>query len=216
MHRNYLYYGFLNFWMFEMNLSLNDIFNRYKDFQDGVRVSMLINRGIGNSNKGSKRWMNKIISTNPKEWQDAITTLHEIQLIQNNPDMRIYSCLNDRDMAKGIKMFQHMLIDVFPDMRDRFYRKLNDRFCSALMKPENKNSKLFMLDVDSKVTHEVDEFISSNMIEVVNTFPSRQGWHYIVKPFNVTLANGKETFSVIKDGLILINYLDGQNEHRQI
>ena len=41
---------------------IEEIKHRFADYMDGVRVSMLIDRSVGNNNKGSKRWVNKTVS----------------------------------------------------------------------------------------------------------------------------------------------------------
>lgn len=186
--------------------------NRFKLFMDGVRVVMLIDRGVMNSNKGSKRWINKIITTNQNEWINAVNVLLGLQKHVGNPDIRLYSCLNDRKLDKSIAMFKHKQIDLLDDMKHRFYSKINDSFASCLMKPENKLSKYFMLDIDSKDTKEADKFISDNLLQVVHTYPTKNGWHYILEPFNVMLAKGKKTFSVNKDAMLLIKFLEDKND----
>lgn len=184
-----------------------EIGHRFKNFMDGIRVLMLIDRGIQNSNKSSRRWINKIISTNSEEWLDGAVKLLSLQHHIGSPDIRLYSCVNDRKIDKAIKSFQHLQLDLCKDMELKFYSRINDSFSSCLMAPENKKSKYFMLDIDTKDTKEVDDFVYQHLIEVIHTYPSKSGWHYIVKPFNIKLAEGKK-FTVIKDGLLLINWLE--------
>lgn len=188
-------------------LEISDIQHRFRKFSNGVRVSMLINRGIMNNNKGSKRWVNKIISTDSSEWINAINILMDFQKHLNDPDIRLYSCVNSRNIDKAIAMFKHKQIDLQDNMKLKFYTKLNDAFSSCLMQPENKLTKYFLLDVDTKDTSEVDKFIYDNNISIYSIYPTKKGWHYIVLPFNVKLAEGFKTFCVQKDGLLLINYL---------
>lgn len=180
------------------------------NFKEGINVLMLIDRGVQNSNKGSKRWINKIITSNPLEWKNAYDTLLELQWHLNNPNIRLYQSMNDRKLDSAIKLFKHNIIDVFPENEINFYMKLNDRFCSCLMKPENKKSKWMLLDIDLKDTTEVDQFISDNcdQVEVFYKYETINGWHYIVHPFNVSIADGYTTFEVKKDGLMLLNVLE--------
>lgn len=189
-------------------MNIEEIKHRFDGFMDGVRVVMLLNRGIQNSNKGSKRWINKIITTNKGEWIDAVSKLLEMQHYLNNPDIRLYSCLNDRNIDKAINMFKHKQIDLLDDMKLRFYSKIIDSFASCLMKPENKLSKYFLLDIDQKDVSETENFISKHSLKVVHYYPSKSGWHYIVEPFNVKLAETCKTFEVKKDALLLVNYLE--------
>src|SRR3982751_6178303 len=150
-------------------MTIVGIHNRFKDFNSGVRVMMQIDRGVMNSNKGSRRWINKIITTNEAEWINALNRLIGMQYYLNEPDIRLYACLNDRKIDKAIKMFKHKQIDLNEDMKERFYSRINDAFASCLMKPENKNSKYFLLDIDSKEQFEVDDFVKREKIEVIHT-----------------------------------------------
>lgn len=196
-----------------MNI-LTGIQHRFRNFAYGVRIVMLIDRGVMNSNKGSRRWINKIITTNESEWSDAVTKLLELQYYLNNPDIRMYASLNDRKIDKAIQMFKHNQLDVTIDMKDRFYSKINDSFCSCLMKPENRSSKYFMLDIDSKQKSEVDDFVEKENIEIIHTYPTKKGWHYIVEPFNVMLVDESihKTFTVKKDAMILLHYMESKND----
>lgn len=175
---------------------------------DGVRVVMLIDRGVMNSNKGSRRWINKIITTNEEEWLNAVERLMALQDYLANPAIRLYACINSRNMDKGIKHFMHKQLDVQPDMKMRFYAHINNTFASCIMQPENRATKFFLLDIDTKYPKEVDNFIEEKAIIVRKTYPTKNGWHYIVEPFNAMWANGHQTFTLIKDGLLLLRYID--------
>lgn len=192
------------------SMTLEEIKHRFKDFMDGVRVVMLIDRGIMNSNKGSKRWINKIITTNPQEFEDAVSKLLALQEYLGNPDIRLYSCVNDRKLKKAINLFNHKQLDILPEQELYFYSHINNSFCSCLMKPENKNSKYFLLDVDTKDTSKVDSFLGLHLINPIFIYPSKSGWHYIVRPFNTSLSHDG-AFAIQKDGLLLLNYLEGNH-----
>lgn len=186
---------------------LDEINARFAAFRDGIRVVMLIDRGVMNSNKGSKRWINKIITTNEAEWSDAVERLSDLQDHIGNPAIRMYSCINSRNMELAIKDFKHRQLDVQPDMVSRFYAKINNTFCSSLMKPENKATKYFLLDVDSKIDNEVDHLLYDHDVELKLSYPTPNGWHHIVEPFNAKLAEGYKTITLIKDGLLLIRHI---------
>ncbi len=184
-----------------------EIIKRHENFRHGVRVMMLIDRGEQNSNKGSKRWINKIITTDENEWDNALLRLLELQHYLKNPDVRLYACVNSRKLDNAIKLFQHRQIDLQDDMKLKFYSKINNTFASCLMKPENKQTKFFMIDIDTKDPLEADKFVSDNMIKIIHSYPSKNGWHYICEPFDVRLSNCYRTFTVLKDGVLLLNYL---------
>lgn len=178
-------------------------------FKSGIHVLMLIDRGVQNSNKGSKRWINKIISTNPAEWDDAASRLVELQWHLNEPDIRLYASINPRSSEKAIRHFKHRQLDLNSDDMVNFYRRINDSFCSSLMQPECRDGSLFLLDVDSKDLTEVNAFLVSNHeLKVEYCYPTPNGWHYIMEPFNPKLAEGLTSFEIKKDTLMLINWID--------
>jgi hypothetical protein len=136
-----------------------------------------------------------------------------MQYYLNEPDIRLYACLNDRKIDSAINLFKHKQIDLNADMKERFYAKINDSFASCLMKPENRSSKYFMLDIDTKDNFEVDDFVAREKIQVLHTYPTKNGWHYIVSPFNVKLAEGYKTFTVNRDAMLLLHYMEiSENE----
>ena len=75
------------------------------------------------------------------------------------------------------------------------------------MKPENRLGKYMLLDVDSVETREVDAFVIQHLIQVIYRYRTPQGWHYIVEPFNVILAQKAQSFEVKKDALMLLRVL---------
>lgn len=179
------------------------------EFTQGVNVLMLIDRGVQNSNKGSKRWINKIISTNQDEFHSAAEKLIELQSHIGNPDIRLYSSINPRKMQKAIKLFKHNQIDLNDDNETKFYRRINDSFCSCLMQPECRDRNLFLLDCDSKDTAEVNSFLVTNLgIRMHYQYQTPSGWHFIVEPFNPAICADMKTFEVKKDALMLLNWID--------
>ena len=182
---------------------------KFADFQDGIRVLMLINRDNSNKNKGSKRWLRKIITKNRDEWISAFKLLYAIQK-QTGGDIRIYSCVNDRKISKAISMFKHRQIDVMDGQEYTFYCDINGSFCSCLMKPENRLSRYFLLDVDTKDINEVEDFISDFVIEKIHVYETKKGFHYITAPFDTRLyvAGIHKTFEIKKDGLLLLSWND--------
>jgi hypothetical protein len=178
-------------------------------FKEGVHVLMLIDRGIQNSNKGSKRWINKIISTNPYEYDEASQKLIDLQNHLNNPDIRLYSSINSRKMKKAIHAFKHRQLDLIDDNEFSFYRRINDSFCSCLMSPDCRAESLFLLDCDSKDITEINSFLITNFgIKMNYQYPTPNGWHFIVEPFNPDMCKGMNTFEVKKDALMLLNWIE--------
>lgn len=177
-------------------------------FKQDCHVLMLIDRSVGNSNKGSKRWINKIITFNEVEFNIAVENLLALQNHLSDPGIRLYCSLNSRKLKSAILSFKHTIIDIPESYEQKFYGKLNDRFCSALMQPANRDSSLFLLDADTKDVRLIDGFFSNNTnIEIIYSYETPNGHHYIVNPFNPNIQFPKE-ITLIKDGLVLLNWIE--------
>lgn len=78
---------------------------------------------------------------------------------------------------------------------------------SSLMKPENKNSKLWLLDLDVKDTSELESMIHHFSIDVVKKYESVKGWHYVTKSFDTRIMKDVKFLEIKKDALILLNVI---------
>lgn len=194
-----------------------EIMRDFAPFTDGVRVQMLIDRSVSNSNKGSKRWINKLISNNPEEFKSNIIKLLELQYYLANPDIRLYSCVNKRNLDKAIKYFNHKQLDIATEEEKiKFYTRLNERFCSCLMKPENRAESLFLIDYDGPYDGpSVPSLLYDNLkiickIEVLDPpnsgflYGTPNGCHFITKPFDPRLLTAPNC-EIKKDALLLLH-----------
>lgn len=191
----------------------NRIMKEFELFTHGVRVQMLIDRSVSNTNKGSKRWINKLVSTNSEEFKSNIIKLLELQYYLGNTDIRLYSCVNHRNLDKAIKYFKHKQLDIATEEEKiRFYSRINDKFCSALMKPENRGENLFLIDCDD----ENNELLNLNLCDLHKDgkfsgwhfrYGTPNGWHFITKPFDPKLLTAPHC-EVKKDALMLLNVLE--------
>lgn len=187
------------------NSLVNSIMAKFDGFTDGCRVMMLIDRSKQSTNKGSRRWINKLVSFDKNQFQKNLEKLLDLQLHLNNPSIRLYSCVNKRNIEKSIKYFQHKMIDLSTnEEKQRFFHQLNDNFCSALMQPENKAEKWFLIDLD---TTEYDISFACYGIKIVACYNTPNGSHHISEPFNPEILKHIENLEVKKDALILIHAL---------
>jgi len=178
----------------------------FKQFMDGVNVQMLIDRSIGNSNKGSKRWVNKLISCDAESYIKNVEKLKEQMIFLNKDGVRLYASCNSRDINKAHNYCMHKQIDLIKNNDFvNFYSKINDKFISILMKPENRKTKLFILDIDKKDTREIDQCVIHLLIKVIFKYETVKGWHYICEPFNLNLLEVDEV-EIKTDGLLLIDF----------
>ncbi len=181
-------------------------------FKMGMHVLMLIDRGASSSNKGSKRWINKIITRDVETWDKAADKLLELQNYIGDLDIRLYSSVNARCMKKAVKTFQHKQLDVIPEYEDVFYSRINDEFCSSLMQADSRVSSMFLLDHDTKDPKELNTFLIKNRdIKLHYLYPTPNGWHAIVDPFNPILMEGMVATELKKDALMLINWIEDKD-----
>jgi len=179
-----------------------EIVEKFEIFSHGVRVCMLIDRGQMNSNKGSRRWVSKLISADKEQLEANIIKLLSQQEYLANPDIRLYMCVNARNMDKAIKHFQHAQLNLDQEYKYKFYARIQDSFCSSLMKPENRAESLFLIDYDHP---EFTWKLSSFGIKEVFRYKTPGGWHIITEPFNPKLF-GVDSDTVKKDALLLLNF----------
>lgn len=176
-------------------------------FTDGVRVLQLILRkadGGGTNNTKLK----SVITTNTKEFIDCLARLIEERSFMDS-DLRIYSCVNDRNFNKAIRHFKHVQLDAdygSDEMLESFYYNIHNKFVSALMQPSNKNTSYFLFDLDQIDNNEVLEKLAYLNIDIIKMYKSKQGWHIITKPFNPTLFESKNC-SIHKDAMLLLKYI---------
>lgn len=189
-----------------------EISHEFAEFRDGVRVLMLIDRGVMNADKGSRRWINKIVTTNVEQWERALEKLLHLQYYLNEPSIRLYASVNDRKMEQAIRHFQHKQLDmVTDDERFAFYRDINNRWCSSLMQPANRNSRLFLLDVDTKDENYI-KVVAENLrqrdgVTFKKIYATPNGAHWVTEGFDVRLVENIPSVEVKKDGLLLLNVL---------
>lgn len=193
----------------------------------GVSVQMLINRSVGNSNKGSKRWIGKLISTDAESFDKNIWSLVSQQnhLLSHHDehggyseefDLRLYASMNYRDLKKAENLFLHTLLDLPEDQKKSFYSRIQDKFVSCLMKPSSRVKKYWLLDIDREPDEINNSIIIDNLVDLLfelkidfhTPYLTPNGFHIICSPFNLAKhwddvnIDGKVTLQ--KDGLVLL------------
>lgn len=180
-------------------------------FYNGISVQMLIDRGVGNSRKGSKRWVNKLISYDAESFQKNIAKLVAQQDFLESTDIRLYASLNYRSLDKGLKAFMHTIIDMNPIYYPRFFSRINDNFVSAIMSPKSKSTKYWLFDIDLEPEYIHEESLDSLLAHlkrdgIIELFRYRtiHGWHVIVEPFNKSQFILPNSITLQQDGLVLL------------
>lgn len=182
----------------------------FKGFTDGVRVLMLIHRKKEGGRDQRDISAIKRISRNHEEF---VEYLYDLLILKNASDdpLRIYSCVNSRDMEKTIRMFKFVQLEsdfYDTDSRHGFYFDVRNRFLSALMSPRCATSKYFIIDVDEigELTSVLMEIATAGLNDnIVKQYPTKSGWHIVMRPFNPALLPVNAS-KIHRDSLILINH----------
>lgn len=166
----------------------------------GVRVQMLINRGISNSNTGSKRWVNKLVSTSSESFVSNCQKLLDQMCFIDDPDVRLYASVNSRCIKKAKKEFMHQWIDA---QDDSFFLNAHNKMISALMKPECRDTSYYLIDVDTKEPkHDIETLIGSD--KVVAHYPTPNGFHFVTHGFDTRVLKDVPDVEIKRDGLMLL------------
>ena len=204
-----------------LNNKMNDkktkeILEQFSNFTDGVRMIMLTQRGkdggkVTNPDKVSKR---KIVC-GKEEFNKVFNEFLEIKQNSQLP-LRIYSCVNRRDIEKGIREFKRTQLEADyydQESKNMFYFDIKNRFMSAIMKPSSRAETLFLIDIDNIIQHSTDELhielvekhLKEIGVEIVMKYQTKNGVHVITKPFNPNLFNS-EFGEIKKDALLLLDF----------
>ena len=187
------------------------IIKTFSDFMDGYRFIMLVHRNKegGKSNRPQKNGV-KRITKNREEFIEMLNELQKLKAESKVP-MRIYSCVNKRDIEKTIREFKRRQLDAdYYDIESRhgFYLDIKNQWISSLMKPNSRAETKFLIDIDEEATNSIE--IAKTLLEeigvkIILRYPTKNGIHIITEPFNPNLFNS-EFGEVKKDGLLLLDF----------
>ena len=189
-----------------MDQEVKNIIDSFAEFTQGCRVQVLLDRKVNNSHKGSRRWHMKMISNSLYEFEANLEKLLKYKQAITNPEtnLRIYSTVNDRNLQKAVIHFKHRQIDLSDCNIESFYTHIQSEFVSCLCLPENRHSRYFLLDIDTKNTSFIDGKISMNNIMVCKKYETPNGWHYITGSFDRRIMEHVDDVTVLNDGLLLL------------
>jgi len=173
---------------------------------EGIRILQLMQRksdGGGTNNTKFK----SVICRDRKEFT---TQLAKMLTTKNKSTeaLRIYSSVNSRDLKKAVRHFKQCMLDAdygSEEMWEGLYFNIHNRFISSLMKPRNKLTPNFLLDLDQKDNDDVLEKLANLDINILKMYPTKQGWHFVTVPFNPAIFESNNC-SIHTDGLLLLDY----------
>lgn len=187
----------------------NAIAERMYDYTTGTRCLILLQRNKDTPKGEAHPHHNaiKFISTSPDEYIEGLCKLLDKHYQLDNT--RIYASCNERNIDKAIRTFKTNQLD--NDYADEsthrgFYCDIENRFFSALMKPQSKADNKMIIDVDDvSIMDTVDKLVAELDLTVYTKYATKNGWHLVVAPFNPTLWELEGT-NIKKDSLILLKY----------
>ena len=178
-----------------------------EDFRNGYRVLMLHQRGKHGGHNRPDWHVIKRISTNEQEFEVQLNALRDMRQRAENSDLlRIYSCVNRRDIEKAIRQFkfEQLEADYYDsENRHKFYRDVKNRFISALMSPRSRAETHFLIDFDYEEDGEPDDarVELKNNTTILLEYDTPNGKHFITEPYN---PNNTPELEIKKDALIFI------------
>lgn len=187
-----------------------------EQFSDGVRMIMICQRNKeGRDTNKTDRASHRKISTNKDEFFQILQEFREIKA-KSDKELRIYSCVNRRDIRKGIMNFkrEQLEADYYDETsRNNFYFDIKNRWISSLMKQNARAETLFLIDIDNIIFHNTDKFhielveqhLKEIRVEIIVKYPTKNGVHIVTKPFNPNLFQN-EFGEIKKDALLLLSY----------
>lgn len=188
-----------------MNKETEKILTEFDGFTDGVRVLMLLAQ---NKDKVEKQTSFKRVSKNREEFEEFLDLMIDMKNEEKEP-RRIYSCANERDVKKAIRIFKTNQLDADyynEDDKNMFYFDVKNRWISSLMKKRARAETSFIIDIDTDEGDDVkkaEELLFNIVGRNFKKFKTKNGFHLVTPPFNPHLMDG---YKINSDGLLLLSY----------
>lgn len=123
---------------------------------------------------------------------------------------RIHKTVNARDVEKARKWLLHDLID-----HPEHGAYIDSQWRTALMQPEARADKFFMLDIDTQeeaAIRIICETLLASGGAIVNRVKSPKGWHFITKPFDTREVCKLPDVTLLRDGYYFVCEV-GERKH---
>ena len=156
---------------------------------------------------------------------------HKLAKIKNAAELRnlkfyIYISANARDTKKSYANFKHKLseyeLQAMFGQTDYAYQlsRLHKVWYSALMQPNARATKYFLVDIDTKapstlqtVRNRVNNWnMKGNTSEILLEQETRNGYHFIIRRMDVRVLQNIENVEVKTDGLLFLDSIGFDEE----
>ena len=163
----------------------------------------------GGNNKEERRTFNFAVVTDKDNLIEKLREYLWLRYLQKDKELRIYLSVNARNPHRATRNILDTILDgLYADdiNRSLIERKVLKGARSYIMNPNAKASSLFLFDVDNIVGRDVmgetlREMADLKVVEIYRK-STRNGWHIITEPFNLTLWKGQAEIKT--DGLLLL------------
>lgn len=115
---------------------------------------------------------------------------------------RIHKTVNKRSVSKAWRQLQHKIIDD-PEIP----YKLESAWKTVLLQPASRGERKFMLDIDTLEPDHLELLnsrLKDNNIQIIESFPSPNGYHFVTLPFDVRIVNDLHFVSIHRDGYVFL------------
>lgn len=194
-----------------LELKAEHIFNDFQEFTDGARMLILLERKKdGGHNKEERRNIGTRFTFSSEEYKIALKDLLLMRVLY--PETRLYASVNPRKLKSVIRKIEEQLLDCHysNDAEKNLFahKKIIKSPRHFFMQQNCADGSLFVIDVDDidgrDAQGEALEECARLNIDILKTYKTKNGWHFITKPFNPNLWT--HSSEVKKDALILLDY----------
>jgi hypothetical protein len=115
---------------------------------------------------------------------------------------RIHKTVNARDVEKARKWLLHDLIE-----HPEHGAYIDSQWRTALMQPECKATKYFMLDIDTEneaIICIIRSILNKSNGNIIFRIKSPKGWHFITEPFDTRDVCKMPDVTLLRDGYYFI------------
>lgn len=168
----------------------------------------------------SKQIMKRRIITPDSDIQQLYEELLAEAAILSQYDFYMYITCNPRSIKKSLELYITELIKIYGTFESdvtqlRRIPKITHNWYSILQRPQTRGvgQKYFLIDLDVKSRHnEVVALLTQHNAEIVCIRTTRNGYHFVVKPFDISKFPFEfPSLMCKKDGLLFVEDLKHEN-----
>lgn len=181
------------------------------------------NEFLTNSQEVVLRQIVKQSSDIEKKWKKLVEEAKDYEYNGIKLNFYYYVSANARDAHKAWFVFQTKMNNYVEQLHTsndkpsilKQLKRVDKHYLTCLMKPVCKNSKRFLLDVDTKDEEQlavISKTLWENNITLLTANETKNGHHLLVRPFDRRIFKDIKDVEVKPDGLMFIDYTEEGKE----